>query len=143
MRWENYNTNEIINIMGERDGKNYAAIISATEYYKDDDNYNQMGYDYSLVSNEELFNTDYEYMGMKKVDNRDTILVKVWNKKSAKVFNSTIFYVDEITGLITKRIDYNTLGLIKIETDRNVKLDSVLDADIEKPNLDDYEILNK
>ena len=55
--------------------------------------------------------------------------------------NSTIFYIDKDTGLIMRRIDYNTMGLIKLDSNRNVKLDVVTDKDVERPNLDGYEIL--
>ena len=40
-----------------------------------------------------------------------------------------------------RRIDYNTMGLIKLDCNRNVKLDVVTDKDVERPNLDGYEIL--
>ena len=40
-----------------------------------------------------------------------------------------------------RRIDYANLGLIKIDCNRNVKLDVVTDKDIERPNLEGYEIV--
>ena len=70
-----------------------------------------------------------------------TILVQVWNKDNTKV-NPTIFYIDKDTGLIMKRIDYSAIGLIKLDCNRNVKLDVVTDKDVERPNLDNYEVLN-
>ena len=70
-----------------------------------------------------------------------TILVQVWNKDSVKV-NSTIFYIDKDSGLVMRRIDYSAMGLKKLDCNRNVKLDVVTDKDVEKPNLDNYEVLN-
>lgn len=40
-----------------------------------------------------------------------------------------------------KRIDYSAMGLIKLDCNRNVKLDVVTDKDVERPNLDNYEVL--
>lgn len=141
IRWENYNTNEIINIMDEKNGKNYAAITNVENYKQNSGNDNQMGFDFSLISQEDVFDTDFEYMGIRKFKGRETILVKVWNKKSSKL-NATIFYIDKDTGLIMRRIDYSALGFIKIDCDRNVKLDIVTDADVQKPDLNGYEILS-
>ena len=70
-----------------------------------------------------------------------TILVQVWNKDSIKV-NSTIFYIDKDSGLVMRRIDYSEMGLKKLDCNRNVKFDIVTDKDIERPNLDNYEVLN-
>ena len=70
-----------------------------------------------------------------------TILVQVWNKDNVKV-NSTIFYIDKDSGLVMRRIDYSEMGLRKVDRNRNVKLDVVTDKDVEKPNLDNYEVLN-
>ena len=36
LRWENYNTDEVISIMGKNDGKMYAGISSLKNYYGDD-----------------------------------------------------------------------------------------------------------
>ena len=77
-------------------------------------------------------------MGERKYEGRSTILVKVWNKDSLKI-NSTIFYIDKDTGLIMRRIDYTTLGFLKMDCNRNVKLDVVTDEDIQRPNLDEYD----
>lgn len=141
LRWENYNTDEVISIMGKNDGKMYAGISSLKNYYGDETaRYSQRSFDYSIIADEKIFNTDFEYLGEKQYNGRSTILVQVWNKDNIKV-NSTIFYIDKDTGLIMRRIDYNTMGLIKLDCNRNVKLDVVTDKDVERPNLDGYEIL--
>ena len=142
LRWENYNTDEVISIMGKNDGKMYAGISSLKNYYGDETaRYSQRSFDYSIIADEKIFNTDFEYLGEKQYNGRSTILVQVWNKDSIKA-NSTIFYIDKDTGLIMRRIDYSAMGLIKLDCNRNVKLDVVTDKDVERPNLDNYEVLN-
>ena len=83
---------------------------------------------------------EFKYLGKKQVNGRDTILVKVWNKDGFEM-DSTKFYIDEETGLIMRRVDYTALGFIKIDCDRNVKMDIVTDEDIQRPDLEGYEIL--
>lgn len=139
LRWENYNTDEVISIMGKN-----AGVSSLKSYYNYGDEtvlYNQKGFDYSIIADEKTFNTNFEYLGEKQYNGRITILVQVWNKDNTKV-NPTIFYIDKDTGLIMKRIDYSAMGLIKLDCNRNVKLDVVTDKDVERPNLDNYEVLN-
>ena len=139
LRWENYNTDEVISIMGKN-----AGVSSLKSYYNYGDErvlYNQKGFDYSIIADEKTFNTNFEYLGEKQYNGRMTILVQVWNKDNTKV-NPTIFYMDKDTGLIMKRIDYSAMGLIKLDCNRNVKLDVVTDKDVERPNLDNYEVLN-
>lgn len=136
LSWTNYNNNEIISIWEKDNGKSYATIGSLENY--NENNENQRGFDYSLISNEEVFNMDFEYMGEKTYKGRTTILVKVWNKDSLKI-NSTIFYIDKETGLIMRRIDYTALGFLKMDCNRNVKLDVVTDNDIQRPNLEEYD----
>ncbi len=143
LRWENYNTDEVISIMGKSNEKMYAGISSLKSYYNYEYKavlYNQRGFDYSIIADEKTFNTNFEYLGEKQYNERTTILVQVWNKDNTKV-NPTIFYIDKDTGLIMKRIDYSAMGLIKLECNRNVKLDVVTDKEVERPNLDNYEIL--
>ncbi len=144
LRWENYNTDEVISIMGENNEKMYAGISSLKSYYNHEDDtvlYNQRGFDYSIIADEKKFNTNFEYLGEKQYNGRTTILVQVWNKDSVKV-NSTIFYIDKDSGLVMRRIDYSAMGLIKLDCNRNVKFDVVTDKDVEKPDLDNYEVLN-
>lgn len=137
-RWTDYNNNENITIIGEHDGKNYASRSNLDNFQENEES--QRRFDYSLIPDEETFNTDFEYLGEKQVDGRDTIIVKVWNKDWVSV-DSTKFYIDKETGLIMRRIDYSALGFIKIDCDRNVKLDIVTDEDIQRPDLEGYEIL--
>ena len=55
LRWENYNTDEVISIMGENNEKMYAGISSLKSYYNHEDDavlYNQRGFDYSIIADE-------------------------------------------------------------------------------------------
>ncbi len=136
-RWTDYNNNENIIIIGEHDGKKYASVSNLDNFEENDES--QSGFDYSLIADEETFNTDFKYLGEKQVDGRDTIIVKVWNKDWVSV-DSTKFYIDKETGLIMRRIDYAALGFIRIDCDRNVKMDIVTDKDVQRPDLEGYEI---
>lgn len=138
-RWTDYNNNENIIIIGEHDGKKYASVSNLDNFEENDES--QSGFDYSLIADEETFNTDFKYLGEKQVDGRDTIIVKVWNKDWVSV-DSTKFYIDKETGLIMRRIDYAALGFIRIDCDRNVKMDIVTDEDVARPDLEGYEILS-
>ena len=40
-----------------------------------------------------------------------------------------------------RRVDYTALGFFKIDCNRNVKMDVVTDEDIQRPDLEGYEIL--
>ncbi len=136
--WSNYNTGEYIGITEELNGKKHANVSNLDNFEINREG--QRGFDYSLISNEEVFNTEFKYLGEKQLEGRDTILVKVWNRDWFEI-DSTKFYIDKETGLIIRRVDYNALGFIKIDCDRNVKMDVVTDEDIQKPDLEGYEIL--
>lgn len=140
IQWKNYNTNENIHILGEKDGKNYVSISSIDNT---ENKYSQQGFDYSLIADMENFNYNYKYLGEKEIDGRTTVIIEVWDKDSSEL-NSTKFYIDKETGLITKRVDYGNIGFLKIKfiSDRNLQLNIVTDKDIEKPDLTKYEVLN-
>ena len=71
LRWENYNTDEVISIMEKNDGKMYAGISSLKNYYGDETAlYSQRSFDYSIIVDEKIFNTDFEYLGEKQYNGR-------------------------------------------------------------------------
>ncbi len=135
--WTNYNTEEHIGLF-EMNGKKYAGISNLDNFETNEEG--QRGFDYSLIAREDIYGMEFKYLGKKQVNGRDTILVKVWNKDGFEM-DSTKFYIDEETGLIMRRVDYTALGFIKIDCDRNVKMDIVTDEDIQRPDLEGYEIL--
>ena len=137
--WTDYNNKEYIGMPIEYEGKKYISVSNNLDNFEENDQ-SQRGFDYSLISDEETFNTDFKYLGEKQVDGRDTVIVKVWNKDWVSV-DSTKFYIDKDTGLIMRRVDYSALGFIKIDCNRNVKMDIVTDEDIQRPDLEGYEIL--
>ena len=137
--WTDYNNKEYIGMPIEYEGKKYISVSDNLDNFEENDQ-SQRGFDYSLISDEETFNTDFKYLGEKQVDGRDTIVVKVWNKDWVSV-DSTKFYIDKETGLIMRRVDYTALGFLKIDCNRNVKMDVVTDEDIQRPDLEGYEIL--
>ena len=141
--WEDYNTKEainlkeVINVMGEYNNKKYASITFLDDEEDEVSEENQRGFDYSLISREKDFNTDFKYLGEKKENGKTIVIVKVWNKDGLSI-DSTKFYIDKETGLIVRRVDYLILGLFRIKVDRNLKLDSVTDKDVERPDLEGY-----
>ena len=137
--WTDYNNKEYIGMPIEYEGRKYISVSDNLDNFEENDQ-SQRGFDYSLISDEETFNTDFKYLGEKQVDGRDTIVVKVWNKDWVSV-DSTKFYIDKETGLIMRRVDYTALGFLKIDCNRNVKMDVVTDEDIQRPDLEGYEIL--
>ena len=137
LEWTDYNTEEHIGLF-ELNGKETASVSNLDNFETNEDS--QRGFDYSLITREDIYNTEFKYLGKKQVNGRDTILVKVWNKDGFEM-DSTKFYIDEETGLIMRRVDYTALGFIKIDCNRNVKMDIVTDEDIQKPDLEGYEIL--
>ena len=137
LEWTDYNTEEHIGLF-ELNGKKTASVSNLDNFETNEDS--QRGFDYSLITREDIYNTEFKYLGKKQVNGRDTILVKVWNKDGFEM-DSTKFYIDEETGLIMRRVDYTALGFIKIDCDRNVKMDVVTDEDIQRPDLEGYEIL--
>lgn len=137
LEWTDYNTEEHIGLF-ELNGKKTASVSNLDNFETNEDS--QRGFDYSLITREDIYNTEFKYLGKKQVNGRDTILVKVWNKDGFEM-DSTKFYIDEETGLIMRRVDYTALGFIKIDCNRNVKMDIVTDEDIQRPDLEGYEIL--
>lgn len=137
LEWTDYNTEEHIGLF-ELNGKETASVSNLDNFETNEDS--QRGFDYSLITREDIYNTEFKYLGKKQVNGRDTILVKVWNKDGFEM-DSTKFYIDEETGLIMRRVDYTALGFIKIDCNRNVKMDIVTDEDIQRPDLEGYEIL--
>lgn len=145
LRWENANTDEVITVMGyhEKQNKNFASISKVSEYYKQGTNsYSQQGFDYSLIVDNEHFNYNFKYLGEKEIEGRNYILVKVWDKETFEML-STKFLIDKETGLIAERTDYMFDGIFlkKITCDRNLKIDSVTEEDVKRPDLTGYEIL--
>lgn len=129
--WTNYNTGEEIRIWGDK------ATISNNAKLPEDSQY---GFDYSLISKEEIYGLNYKYIGEKALMNSNVIIVEESNTNA-----TTKFVINKQTGLILERIDLSkffSITFLKIECNRNVKTDIVTNKDIEKPDLSNYKILN-
>lgn len=132
--WTDLNNKETMHIWDMGKEKLVATISSNINEGK----YSQAGFDYSLVADTE--NYDFEYLGEKERNGRNTIVVSV----SYKGTNSdTKFYIDKETGLVVDRKDITKAGFISVyigDCDRNVKLDVVTDEDVKRPDLAEYEV---
>ncbi len=102
--------------------------------------FTQLGYYIALY---DYFNFEYQYKGITKLNNRDTIVVIAKSKE--KLSNKLVlkYYIDKETGIVTKQCIMNKFYFItkdKVEQDRNVSFDNVLDEKLEL-NLNTYEIV--
>lgn len=131
--WTDFNNGKDISLFEGKDGEKIAIIGTQQDFQNYKNEENQMYFDYSLISNPEVYKNEFKYLGEKEINNRKTIIVQV----SAN-YATTKFYIDKDTGLIMKRIDFYCFGLQKVTCDRNVKLDIVTDEDIKEPNTSEY-----
>lgn len=117
---------------------------------------------YSLLQFEYIDqNRVFEYLGEKKVKDKDCVVVKTYMKNAPFFIEdfiskqlSDILYIDKETGIIVKEEECNLTYLLPQKIDRKpismvenqsseYRLDVVTDADVEKPNLSSYKIINK
>ena len=90
----------------------------------------------------ETENYDFEYLGKKKFNGRETILVKSSYKKDKDIFKEGFAktYIDIQTGVIVRNEAYIRIGIIlkRVTDNMLVKFDCVTDEDVAKPNLAGY-----
>lgn len=84
---------------------------------------------------------DFEYLGEKKIKDRDTIIVKLINKKYSYYRK---FYIDKQTGVIINSKYYGIIagpivGMMQ-DDGSDVEFDCVTDEDVKRPNLVGYVI---
>lgn len=137
--WFNQGNSEQI-YLKNIEGKDIAWIST-----KNNENINknhQHGFDYSLIAEPNIFNTDFEFLGEKKVEEKNCILVKVWNRDDIKSI-CTKFLIDKESGLIIERRDFWKEGLLITTSisNRNLKLDCVTNQDVARPDLSNYQII--
>ncbi|MDO5557818.1 MAG: hypothetical protein Q4G05_06260 [Clostridia bacterium] len=134
MRWTDLNNMESISIWDMGKEKKVASIASEINVNPN----SQAGYDYSLIADYDNYN--FKYLGEKEENGKTTIIVKT-DFKGANGY--TKFYIDKDTGVITARKDVTKFLFISVYTykcNRNVKFDIVTDEDIQKPDLEQYEV---
>lgn len=90
----------------------------------------------------ETDNYDFEYLGRKKFNGRDTILVKSSYKKDKDIFKEGFAktYIDTQTGVVVSNQAYIRIGIIlkRVKDNMIVKFDCVTDEDVARPNLAGY-----
>ena len=137
--WVDYNNSEQIWLWG-REGT--ATIIGEATKREN----NQHGFDYSTMTNPELYSNEYEYIGEKEENGRTIIIVKL-KTKNGLLTGIDKYYIDKETGLILGRFNSNRFLFITTfhsggSNSRNVKIDVVTDEDIKRPDLTGYEIID-
>lgn len=134
--WENYNTNEALNFL-TKDCKKYVGISHNLEKLSN----SQHGIDYSIIAEPEHYSYKYKYLGETDFEGRTAILIEM------KDNNSVIrFTIDKETGIILSRKDISKMFFITthiVTTNMHVKINSVTDDDISRPNLNGYTILEE
>ena len=99
----------------------------------------QLGY-YSTIYDT---NIEYKYIGVTKLNNRDTIVVKTISKKDSLSNLEIKYYIDKETGVIVKRKEIEKFLFISTSVrdfDRGIQFDTVTSEDVAKPDLTDYTI---
>lgn len=132
-QYDNFNTDEHINILGYP----IAFVSSAKEYFGDYRQKNGIRYNNYINNSEEY---DFEYLGKKEINGRDTVIVKFVDKKHMGDYNK--IYIDKENGVIMNMENYYCYGFIYIKTDFNMKVefDCVTEEDVKRPNLIGYVI---
>lgn len=87
---------------------------------------------------------DFEYLGKKEFNGRDTIIVKSAYKDDKDIFKEGFAktYIDTETGIIVANEAYVRIGILlkRVRGNMTVKYDCVTDEDVAKPNLAGYVI---
>ena len=118
-----------------KDGKKYVGISHNLEKIPNSQN----GVDYSTIAEAEHYGYKYKYLGKTDFEGRDSILIEMKNSGSAIRFT-----IDKETGIILSRQDIYKMFFITTRittTNMNVKIDSVTEEDVVRPNLQDYTVL--
>lgn len=134
--WMNYDTGEVIN----KEGFPFAHISNAynTNLIKSKEEYieENKSWTYESIKNTEAY--DYEYLGEREFNGRETILIKLIDIKYEKNSFEKV-YIDKKTGFEVKR-DYfyydKTWHILKKYSDNLVvEFDNVTDEDVKRPNI--------
>lgn len=130
-RYVNYNTKESITIFDH-----LQAFISDTN-----EEFSILGYTRECVENEEKYS--FEYIGEKEINSRKTIIIKLtYNESNHNEYSKV--YIDKETGVEYNSIYFYYKGPILIKNDENisVQFDCVTDADVKRPNIAGYMIID-
>lgn len=139
--WIDYDANERIQFW------NFPTITVSNEIDYDDPrsveaHENRQGGNYSVICKTEEY--DFEYLGKKKIEGRDTIVIKSSYKKDKEkgLFKEEFAktYIDKETGVIVGNEGFFYRGIIltRFKENMTVKFDCVTDEDVSKPNIAGY-----
>lgn len=131
-----YNTGEVITKPGFptvyiSNAYNTDDIKSKDEYFEENKSWT-----YTSIKDEETY--DFEYLGQKEFNGRETILIKLlYIKYQDNSFDKV--YIDKQTGFEVKRVSFyydKTWHILKkYSDDLVVKFDNVTDEDVKRPNI--------
>lgn len=134
--WMNYDTGEVINKEGFpfahiSNAYNTKLIRSKEEYFEENKSWT-----YESIKNTEAY--DYEYLGEREFNGRETILIKLIDIKYEKNSFEKV-YIDKKTGFEVKRDSfyYDKIWHIlkKYSDELVVEFDNVTDEDVKRPNI--------
>ena len=133
LTWTDYNTGKAIQITDEK------AHIGNNQKINDNSQYI---ISYDEITNDEKYGYTFKYLGETTLKGRDTILVQESD-------NTTLirYKIDKTTGIILEREVFNKFLFIIISeqtsnTTVDVQIDVVTNEDVQKPNLDQYQIID-
>jgi len=132
--WEyiNYNTGERLDMISHP----VTYISSVKDFVEDEYSQKTQKHDityYDLIDENKY---DFEYLGEKDINGRNTIVIKITDLYHTKDYNK--YYIDKETGIIVGQENfYHVFAgiLIKIPNFRKVEFDCVTDEDIKRPNI--------
>lgn len=139
--WMNLSKNEKEMIIIDDYQNKIASYVEDFNEFNFPIEHTQLGY-YSTVYDK---NIEYKYIGIAKLNGRDTIVIKTIAKKNSLSNFEIKYYIDKETGVIVKRKEINKFLFVSTSVkdfDRGIKFDIVTSEDVAKPDLTDYTINN-
>jgi len=139
--WEyiNYNTGERLDMISHP----VTYISSVKDFVEDEYSQKTQKHDityYDLIDENKY---DFEYLGEKDINGRNTIVIKITDLYHTKDYNK--YYIDKETGLAVREIEKSNKEITRqtdIVVDYKYEFNTVKDSDIVKPDTTDY-IINE
>lgn len=138
--WINLSENEKEMLIIDDANNKLASTVENFEEINFPPESSQLGYFSTIYNTEE--NNNFKYLGKINYNNRLTLIVKTTSNYNLSTYENK-YYIDEETGVITKRTDIQKFAFLTIdlqEFDRGIKFDVVTDMNISKPDLQDFSI---
>ena len=135
--WSDTNNNEFIHFW-YMDERRFATISYDIQL-----EYNQAGYDFSIIADTENFSYDFRYLGVIEEDGRSVIVIQLTDRDPDSESRGFVrFYIDRASGLIIRRTDVARVWFVttwKYTNNRNVQLNVVTAEDVQRPDLSEFE----